>query len=71
MTRFDFFRPMIMPSPYTKYKEFQPAPFLRPYICCYWLASLYKMQVPFWQPFLSGELCLLYKGVHPSDTIKM
>ncbi|UTE76671.1 helix-turn-helix domain-containing protein [Rossellomorea sp. KS-H15a] len=46
MTRFDFFRPTIMPSPYTKYKEFQPAPFLRPYICCYWLASPYKMQVP-------------------------
>lgn len=46
MTRFDFFRPMIMPSPYTKYKEFQPAPFLRPYICCYWLAFPYKMQVP-------------------------
>ncbi|QHE62506.1 helix-turn-helix domain-containing protein [Rossellomorea vietnamensis] len=45
MTRFDFFRPMIMPSPYTKYKEFHPAPFLRPYICCYWLASTYKMQV--------------------------
>ncbi|PFA69172.1 hypothetical protein CN378_04655 [Bacillus sp. AFS015802] len=46
MTRFHFFRPTIMPSPYTEYKEFQPAPFLRPYICCYWLASPYKKQIP-------------------------
>ncbi|TLS36166.1 AraC family transcriptional regulator [Pseudalkalibacillus caeni] len=43
--RFDLYRPTIMPSPYTKYKEYQPATFLRPYICCYWSAAPFERQV--------------------------
>ncbi|WP_168413201.1 helix-turn-helix domain-containing protein [Bacillus salacetis] len=43
--RFDFYRPTIMPSPYTRYQEYPPSPFLQPYICCYWSAAPYENQV--------------------------
>lgn len=73
MTRFDFFRPTIMPSPYTEYKEFQPAPFLLPYICCYWLASPYKKQVPRYSydiiPDGCTDILFEYDRLHQTSTL--
>lgn len=34
-----------MPSPYTHYQEYKPSPLLRPFICCYWSATPFDLQV--------------------------
>lgn len=73
MTRFNFFRPTIMPSPYTEYKEFQPAPFLRPYICCYWLAAPYKKEAPRYSydiiPDGCTDILFEYERLHQLSTL--
>lgn len=63
-----------MPSPYTKYKEYQPAPMLRPYICCYWSAIPFEKQIKEYTyqiiPDGCTDIIIEYDYINQSSTLK-
>ncbi len=63
-----------MPSPFTDYKEYQPTQLLRPYICCYWLATPFEEQISQYTyeiiPDGCTDIIFEYDQLHQTSSIK-